>query len=78
LKTKATNSEHSELRPHGSGTPIIASFDEIQARGIVLDPNNFSAYEFRFGVATQSDGGARAVLDNPPKGFASERALLDF
>ena len=30
------------------------SLDEIQSRGIVLDANNFSAYEFTFGVATES------------------------
>ena len=30
------------------------SLDEIQNQGIILDPNNFSAYEFTFGVATPS------------------------
>lgn len=31
------------------------SLDEIQDRGIVLDPNNYTAFEFTFGIATESN-----------------------
>ena len=30
------------------------SLEEIQNRGLVIDESNFTAYEFTFGIATES------------------------